>query len=143
MRNSKKQEMVAVLIKNRFSRKDITKVISFERLTKTKTTIKVTKKVKHCLCRTGEYPRARFETLCGAKLIPLKSNSKNNNFYFDEFKNATFYESKISCKICKKNIRPYAGKCRKCDCVFDHRKETYCGNCGKTTRRKQKLNKKI
>lgn len=82
------------------------------------------KKRVHCLCRTriSKNGKCKFESLCNARLLSYKGESEKHSIYFSDFKNASFYESKVTCRICKRNMRPYAYKCRECDCEFDNKK---------------------
>ena len=65
------------------------------------------KKEIHSLVRVrgSDHPDAAgFKTRCGVRLIPYASELKKYA-YFREFDNASFYESEITCKKCKKKIR--------------------------------------
>lgn len=91
---------------------------------KNKVTIK---SAMHSIFRKGPYPRYHFETVCGYRLIIDKG----------VIKNASYYESSVTCPKCKINMRPYGGKCRKCGVEFDNCKETECSNCGSITKRRK------
>jgi len=92
------------------------------------------KEIIHCARREGEYPNYKFTALCGAELIPFELKRHTDT----PFKNLSYYGYKINCKICLDNMDD-PGSCPKCGCEFDTTQDTYCGNCGKKTRKPRKL----
>lgn len=90
--------------------KKITKLKKeIERLEKIEKDKKIKMQVKngiHCLHRvSGSYPNinVRFKTSCGAK--PIRDKADKEVLYFRKFKNASFYESEVTCPKCKANLR--------------------------------------